>query len=181
MKQEIDFLKGQRSEREKRVKFLRNLKVGSTIFLIAFILIVGVIFSYWFYLNSQNEKIINESNLKRQKIESLKELESLQIVLKQRLSTLGKFFKEDKKPNFSKILAFFDKISQGINIKNLNISADGKLNISGDSADILTLTGFLENLESKDAQEIFSQIIVSSLDKREKGGYSFVILFQIKN
>ncbi|MCX6725807.1 MAG: hypothetical protein NT052_00615 [Candidatus Shapirobacteria bacterium] len=181
MKQEIDFLKGQRSEKEKRIKFLRSLKVGSIIFLIAFILVVGAIFSYRLYLNSQNEKIINESNLKRQKIESLKGLESLQVVLEQRLKALNQFFKEDKRPNFPKILAFFDKISQVVNIKDLNITSDGKMNISGESSDILTLTGFLENLESKEAQEIFSQITVSSLDKKEKEGYLFVILFQIKD
>ncbi len=182
MKQEIDFLKGQRSERERRLKFLRTIKIGSIIVLMAFILVVGTIFSYWFYINSQNQKIVKESTLKRTKIEKLKDLESLQMVLKQRLLTLGKFFKEDKRPQFVKTLTFFSQIPQGIDLKELNFTnRDSKINISGDSADILNLTAFLEKLESQESQEIFSEITVSSLDKKEKGGYSFSLLLQAKN
>ena len=182
MKQEIDFLKGERSEREKRLKFLRSIKVGSIVVLMAFVLLVGVIFSYWFYINSQNQKIVKDNNIKRTKIESLKELESLQTVLKQRLSTLGKFFKEDKRPQFVKTLTFFSQIPPGVSLKELSLAkGDSKVNISGDATDISNLTAFLEKLESPESQSIFSEVTVSSLDKKEKGGYSFSLLMQTKN
>jgi hypothetical protein len=183
MKQEIDFLKGQRSEREKRLKLLRSVKVGSIIILMAFVLVVGAVFSYWFYINSQNQKIVKENNIKKTKIETLKELESLQTVLKQRLLTMNKFFKEDKRPQFIKTLTFFSQIPQGIALKELSLTnGDNMVNISGDSTDILNLTAFLEKLESQESQDIFSEITVSSLNKKEKeGGYSFSLLLQTKN
>jgi len=181
MKQEIDFLKGQRSERERRLKLLRTMRVGSIIVLMAFILVVGSVFSYWFYINGQNQKIIKENALKKTKIEKLKDLESLQMVLKQRLLTLGKFFREDKRPEFVSALNFFSQIPQGIALRELNLSGDNKVNVSGDSADILNLTAFLEKLESQESRAVFSDITVSSLDKKDKGGYSFSLLLQTKN
>lgn len=181
MKQEIDFLKGQRSEREKKLKLLRTIKTASIVVLLAFVLITAMIFSYWFYIDSQNQKINKENSLKRTKIESLKEVESLQIVLKQRLSTLGKFFKEEKRTQFIKTLDFFSQIPQGINLKELSLTdTDNKVNVSGDSNDILNLAEFLESLESQESQNVFSQITVSSLDKKEQGGYSFSLLMEIK-
>ena len=51
MKKEINFLVGQRASLKKKAEISRIAKTGSFIVLIAYCLVVGVVFSYYFYLN----------------------------------------------------------------------------------------------------------------------------------
>ncbi len=182
MKQEIDFLKGTRGEREKRLKFLRMVKTFSILLLLVYCLIVAVFFSYSFYLTSSSRKTTREISLKKSKIESLKEIETLQIVLKQRLSSLLKFFEGQKTADFTALLDYFSKrTQQGISIRDLSLSPDGKIKFSGEAVDVIALGQLLDNLTSKEAAQIFSNVTLSSLDKKEDHiSYSFTILLESK-
>jgi len=180
MKNEIDFLKGSRGEKEKRLKLLRMVKTGSILFLLFYCLLAAAFFSYNFYLQTQAQKITKESTLKKNKIESLKEIETLQIALKQRLSTLDKFFAAQKGPNFPTLLDYFDQLTQEIIVRELSIGSDGKITLAGELSDTFVLESFLERLNQPETSKFFSTVTLSSLDKKETGGYSFIILLEAK-
>lgn len=180
MKNEIDFLKGNRGEREKRLKLLRMVKTGSILALAAYLLLAAGFFSYGFYLQSQSKKTSREVVLKKNKIEALKEVETLQIVLKQRLSNLDKFFSSQKGPNFSVLLDYFDRLTTGVTTKELSIGTDGKIKLVGEVADAFILEGFLEKINQEETLKLFSGATLLSLDKKEGNGYSFSILLEAK-
>jgi len=181
MRQEIDFLRGTRGEREKRLKFLRLVKTFSLLLLLAYCLVVAAFFSYSFYLTTASKQIARETALKKNKIEALKEIETLQIVLKQRLSNLLKFFDSQKTSDFPALLDYFSKTTQGISVKELSLSPDGKIKFSGEAAEMTALGESLENLTSEEASQFFSSVVLSSLDKKEGGGgYLFTILLEAK-
>lgn len=181
MRQEIDFLRGTRGEREKRLKFLRLVKTFSLLLLLAYCLIVAAFFSYGFYLTTSSKQIVRETALKKNKIETLKEVETLQIVLKQRLSNLLKFFDSQKNSDFPALLDYFSRITPGVSVKELSLSSDGKIKFSGETAEMTTLGQVLENLTSEEAGQFFSSVVLSSLNKEEDGsGYLFTIFLEAK-
>ncbi len=181
MKQEIDFLKGTRGEREKRVKFLRMVKTFSILLLLAYCLVVAAFFSYSFYLTTSARNTAREIASKKSRIEDLKEIESLQIVLKQRLSNLLKFFDGQKTADFTALLDYFNSKTQGVTIRDLSLSPDGKIKFSGEASDVVALGQLLDNLTNKEASQIFSSIVLSSLDKKENDvSYLFTILLESK-
>lgn len=181
MKQEIDFLRGTRGEREKRLKFLRLVKTFSLLLLLAYCLIVTAFFSYGFYLTTASKQIVRETALKKNKIEALKEVETLQIVLKQRLSNLLKFFDSQKNSDSPALLDYFSRITLGVSVKELSLSPDGKIKFSGETAEMTTLGQVLENLTGEESGQFFSSVVLSSLDKKEDGSsYLFTIFLEAK-
>lgn len=181
MKQEIDFLKGARSEREKRLKFLRMVKTFSILLLLVYCLVVAAFFSYSFYLTTSAKQTAREITLKKSKIEDLKEIETLQVALKQRLSNLVKFFGSQKTADFTALLDYFNNRTQGITIRELSFSLDGKIKFSGEASDIVALGQLLENLTNEEAAQIFSSVTLSNLDKKENDvSYLFTILLESK-
>jgi hypothetical protein len=179
MRGEIDFLKGQRVGEAFKIKFFHSLKVGSLVLILAYCLVVGVVFSYWLFLSRQAANISNQIAVKKTKIASLKEVESLQVVLKQRLSGLDKFSLAKKGPSFDTLLAFIGQISGEIKVKELKI-AEGKMSFSGSSPNMAILEKFLQDLKSDQALTLFSKITLSSVDRQEDGSYFFNLLLETK-
>jgi len=179
MKQEIDFLKGQRVGGALKTKLFHSLKVGSLVLILAYCLVMGAVFSYWLFLSQQTAKINNEIAVKKTKIASLKEVESLQLVLKQRLSNLDKFFSAKKGPPFDTLLSFIGQTSAEIRVKELKIAED-KMNFSGIAPNMAALEKFLQDLKSEQSSALFSKITLSSVDRQEDGSYLFNILLETK-
>ncbi len=179
--QEIDFLSGQQSKTGKKAKIVHFLKVGSIIVLILYCLLTAAVFSYWFYLNTQGRKAQQEISTKKQKIESLKDIESTQVFLKQRLTALDKFFTNQVKTDLPKILSFFESIKGEARLKQVNLTKEGEITISGGADNALILTDFLKKLEEDDrSKELFSTITLVSTDKQKTGNYLFSVLLEVK-
>ena len=181
MKNEINFLSGQRADSEKKAKISRISKIASFIVLITYFLIVGAVFSYWAFLNNQIEKTSSQITLKKDKIEDLKEIESLQVLLKQRLSSLNKFFKNDKRPDFVSFLSYFEDIPQGVKIKSFMAVNTGELTVSGESSNVVVLGEFLDKFKEDGTNSLFSNVTLSTLDRQENGSYMFVIFLEAKD
>lgn len=180
-KQEIDFLSGQQLKTGKKTKIAHFLKVGSIVVLILYCLLTAIVFSYWFYLNTQGRKTQQEINIKKQKIESLENIESTQIFLKQRLTALDKFFTNQVKTDLPKILSFFERVKGETRLKQINLTKEGEVTISGEASNALILTDFLKKLEEDDqSKELFSTITLVSTDKQKTGDYLFSILLEVK-
>jgi len=179
MKQEIDFLKGQKVGGVFKTKLFHSLKVGSFILILAYCLVAAAVFSYWLFVSRQTTKVTNEIAVKETEIARLKEVESLQLVLKQRLSNLDKFFSAKKGPSFDTLLSFIGQTSAEIKVKDLKI-AENKMNFSGIAPNMAALEKFLQDLKSETSSVLFSQITLSSVDRQEDGSYLFNLLLETK-
>lgn len=175
MKRGIDFLKAYKEPSLKEVKLLRFLKVGIFLFLICYCLLVGAAFSYWVYLRGENTRLGEQISLKKQRIGELRKIESLQIILKQRLSLLNKLFSKSK-PNYSQLLTYLQQVSpEGIIFKEIRINEDGEVNISAKAPSALVLSRFLENLSSPSPSETsyFSEMTLLAGSRQKDGSYNF--------
>lgn len=178
MAQGIDFLKLRREISAKQTRFLRLLKTGSLVLLIAYCLVAAIIFSYWVYLRRENQTIKTQTAASKQKISELKKTESLQIILKQRLSSLDKFFSQ-KSVDYSRSLSFLEDVSvTGIFLKELDLNQEGRVILAGSATDAVALSNFLENLSSENSKDLFSKIVLSSASRGKDGDYNFSLLME---
>ena len=179
MSNEIDFLKGQRGISLVKSNLFRSLKVGSIVVLLAYCLIIAAVFSYWFFLEKQSSDVNQQIAIQKTKVLSLEEIGSLQIVLKQRLSTLNKFFLSQKGQSFNNLLSYIGQISTQIKIKELKMAKD-KINLFSSSPNVPILESFLQELKNDESSALFSQITLSSLDRQEDGSYFFNLVLEVK-
>lgn len=178
MTQGIDFLKSRREVDSQQARFLRLLKTASLILLIAYCLVMAVIFSYWVYLRRESQTIKVQTTASKEKISELKKTESLQIILKQRLSSLDKFFSQ-KSVDYSRSLSFLEDVSTGgVFLKELELNQEGRMTLAGSATDAVALGNFLENLSSENSQDLFSKIVLSSANRGKDGDYNFSILME---
>lgn len=179
MIQEIDFVRAEREARLAKAKTQRPVKAGGIVFLIFYCLVVGVTFSFWLVLNRSSGQIKKEINLKKQRISDLRKTELLQVLLKQRLSSLAKVvFK--KEPTYSQILLYFEEISpEGLFLDNFKLTDKGEVNVSGTASNVIVLSDFLKDLVNEQlAEAYFSEITLSSLSRSEDGDYKFSLLLE---
>ena len=173
MVKEIDFLKAKRKDLHRIEKVVRMLNVTSLVVLIFYCLIVAATIFLSFQLRDENTKLKSQIDSKKAAISELKPVESLQYVIKQRLSQLAVFFDGNRK-SFSSIFSFFQQsISQGINFKKLEITDKGEVTLNGQASNALTLGNFLDSLVADSAVKLFSKVNINSLTKQKDGSYMF--------
>ncbi|MBM3205378.1 hypothetical protein FJZ41_00800 [Candidatus Shapirobacteria bacterium] len=180
MREQIDFLHGERAAREKKARVLRLVKVGSILILLTYCLVVAAFFSYSFFLTTQAKSVNRQAEAKKAQIEALKDVESLQIILKQRLSSLEKYFAGQKGVDLPRLLDYFNQTTYALNLTELSLSTNGAVTLSGEAANPLVFGEFLEIINNESSGELFSQITLSSLDRKEDGSYSFSMALQAK-
>ena len=156
MKKGIDFLKAY--EKPGRPKELsRIFKVGMFVIVIFYCLLSAAVFSFWVSLKKEHQEVNRQIEAKKSQISKLKKRESLQILLKQRLSSLIKLWSLKEK-NFPRLLSFFLEISsEGADISEVKISSGGTLTVKGIAANAFSLGRFLEKITSNEAANIFSK------------------------
>lgn len=174
MTQGIDFLRAEKEARLAKIKARRPVKVGSIVFLVFYCLVVGATFSFWLALSQSSEQIKQKISLNKQRISSLKKTESLQVLLKQRLTLLAKVVFEEK-PSYSQILVYFEEISpDGLILDSFKLTNKGEVDVAGSASNVVVLSNFLEDLVIKESKEAnFSEITLSSLSRGPDGDYKF--------
>lgn len=173
MEKEIDFLKAKRKDFYRIEKVVRMLNVASLVVLILYCLIVAATIFFSFQLRDENKKLKSQIDFKKAAISELKPIESLQYVIKQRLSQFSVFFNGDKK-SFSSIFSFFQQsINQGINFKKLEITDKGEVTLNGQAPNALALGNFLDSLVTETAAKLFNKVNIISLTKQKDGSYMF--------
>lgn len=179
MTQGVDFLRAEREEELAKAKARRPIKAGSIVFLIFYCLVIAATFSFWLILSQSSGQVKQEISLKKQRISSLKKTESLQALLKQRLSLLTKIVFE-KKSNYSEILLYFEEnSSEGLVLDNFKLTDKGGVDISGAASNAVVLSDFLKNLINEQSEEVyFSEITLSSLSRSEGGDYKFSLMLK---
>lgn len=169
----IDFLQVQKGAELKKEKFFRFLKVSSIVFLIFYCLLVGAIFSFWVYFRKESQDINYQLARKKQRIQELQKVESLQIILKQRVFSLNKLFSE-KRANYPELLSYLGEISAStISLEELEVSEVGEVTVKGSAPNAFAFSSFLEKLTSTPPPSPFSKIVLISASREEEGGYNF--------
>lgn len=173
----IDFLQAQKEKRREEEKVLVHIKIGSIIFLVVYCLLVGATFSFWVYLNQDYRNVSRQIVSKKQRIEQLRRVESLQIILKQRVFHLEKLFSY-KAPDYSQILSYLEKISPaGVSLTEVELLENGEGKLSGIAPNALVVSNFLKELTSDTSTSPFSKIVLSSARRQKDGTYNFTLSF----
>ena len=179
MVQEIDFLAAAKKKGPSKAEASRWLKLGSISLLALYCLLVGAVFFYSVYLRAETKKVGEQIADKRETIESFKKVETLQTILKERLSGLNKLFSLPK-TDYPQLLTYFEQEPpEGIILEEINFGADQEISISGLAVNSLVWSSFLENLNDPGQTSLFSQISLSSVSRQDDGAYNFNLAFEL--
>lgn len=177
MANQLDFLKEQKVADLLIRKRLRLFRVGSLVGLVCYTLIVAATLSYSFFLQRQGQSIDRQIEVKKTKIVALKKIESLQVLLDQRLTFLDKVLINKRIP-YAKLLGYFsDNLLAGIFLKEVKFLALGEIKVDGTASNVVALSRYLENINLPN-QGMFSGVKVTSVNRQKDGSYFFNLLFK---
>lgn len=175
----IDFLKAQKSAESYKAKAFWLLRIGSIVLLIAYCVLVSVTFSYWIYLGTESKNITKQIEAKKQRIEELRKVELLQVMLKGRQTLLHELLSK-KRANYPQIITYLkDSSPAGFTIRTLEISEEGEIKITGSAPDVQIASKFLDNLTSPNSEVSFEKAILSSATRSIDGVYTLNLLLRI--
>lgn len=160
---------------------VRLVKAGSVVLLILYFLVSLGVFSFWLYVRKEFQRVNQEMTVKRQRIADLEKIESLQVLLKQRLSSL-KAFSVEKPLDYKGLLVYFTQLSSAeIAFKDIAISRNGEVVLSGEATNGHILADFLDQISGEKGKNLFTRIVLSSVSRQEDGSYSFNLNFYFKD
>ncbi len=153
------------TKEEKIDQFKSKAVKASTVFTIILMLAVGGL-SFYYYgkaraLKSSITSAGNRISNARGKIDDMSETEIVARNLYKKYSVISDIF--DERIRFSSLFDHFDsKVPSGVFISSLNFRGAGEINISGDANNYILVSQFLDNLNSDDEAQIFSEANLSS-------------------
>lgn len=170
----IDLLRpDQLSFVEKRKIFY--VKIG-TIFLIVFYCLVAVVlFAFGLVILRESRLVTNKVELEKTRLDDLQEVESLQLMFKQRLSSLAKVVEVDGLEPKHWLNYLDNLVLEGVAIKNSEWSAEGMVELSGIAANAVTLADFLNTLKQATDEEKIARITLVSATRQIEGVYKFTL------
>lgn len=168
----IDLLRpDQLSLIEKRRTFFIRI---ATIFLIVFyFLVVVALFSFGLVVLRESQVVADKIELEKTRLSELQAVESLQLLLKQRLSSLAEVVEADGlEPKYW--LNYLDSlVPEGVAIEDSTWNANGEVELSGIAGNAIVLADFLDALrEETDKKKIARSTLVSATRQTE-GVYDF--------
>jgi hypothetical protein len=171
--QSIEFLKIRRAKTKQEI-LADKVRGISMVALVIYSVVLGGIFSTWFALGSQEKNLLKQIDVKETRIEELKEVESSEVILKQRLSALSQIFAIKRLP-YADILSRLNGIlGEGIILANVTIESGSEVIFTGEASNSPYLAKFINRLLS--GEEIgFGKITLTQLNRDETGKYSFSI------
>jgi len=170
----IDFLRAKRKLSFEQTRLSHSLKIFSLVLLVLYCLVIGAAFSYRFYLGQESQRISQAINIKKQKIEQLQKIESLQFLLKTRVSQLSELFAQPR-IDYVQILSYLEEISPAsVVLTDISLSEKGKVSLTGMADNAVVLGDFLEKLTAKEVTaNPFTEIVLSSTGRETDGTYNF--------
>ncbi|HUS52058.1 MAG TPA: hypothetical protein VMX77_01175 [Candidatus Bathyarchaeia archaeon] len=175
MEKQINFLKAKEKISERAIKLRRLVQVGSSLFLVFYIIIAGSLFSFRLIQDRQVQTVGQKANQAKIKINSLKKIESLQVSLKERLRTLTAIFKEPGLDYQEAILYLEDLSPSGISLDEISLNKQGEIDVNGAADNSQVLDEFLNAL-SESGKEFESIILTSLRNRVEKYEFNIRLL-----
>lgn len=158
------------SVEKKRIFFL---KIGTIFSIVFYCLFVVAVFSFWLVTRREFQVVNQNIKTQKEKLVKLQEIETLQVFLKQRLSSLDELIDEEKKPPEDWLVYLDELIPEGIALQDVQWSPDGKINLEGVASNALTISNYLDNLKkATDEGRIVSSILLAA-NRQEEGAYIF--------
>lgn len=173
MNKSINFLKKQASQiKVKQQRFL-YVKIGLIIGLTVYVITVVLLILYSLILSKQQTVIQGQLTDTKKSIESLKSVESKQILLKNKTASLTEILVSQKQHQ-KLIETIFQLIPEGVMINGLNINQSGSVNFSAITQDLPLLTGFLNSLATyaSEPKNQLKNITIESVMFSLQSGYS---------
>lgn len=163
---------------EKRRTFL--IRVGAIIIIVFYCLLVVALFSFGLVVVRESQVVANKIESEKAKLSELQEVESLQLLLKQRLSSLAKVVEAGGlEPKYW--LNYLDNlVPEEIAIENSDWSTEGKVELSGIASNAVVLADFLDTLKQKTDEEKIAKSTLVSATRQIEGVYSFTLEILIK-
>lgn len=175
----IDLLKPEEiSLAEKKRTFF--LKAGAIFLIVLYCLVVVGIFSFGLVVSREAQEVADKVKFKQERLNELQQIESLQFLLKQRLSSLAKVVAVDGiKPKYW--LNYLDSlVPEGVALESVQWNSSGEVTLAGIAGNALGLADFLDNLKkATDEEKIASSTLVSATRQTE-GVYSFNLEILVK-
>lgn len=179
MEKGINLLRVKEEVSERAIKFKRFLQVGSILLLIFYILILGGVFSFWFIQQRESQIVREKVKQAEAKITELQKIESLQLVLKERLQSLTSIFGKEE-INYKDVLSQLERLTpSGVDLESIDLAKDGGITISGSAENSLSLGEFLVNLTDPE-EENFESVALSSISREENGIFKFSLALLLK-
>lgn len=175
MEKQINLLKTKDKISEKEIKLKRLLQVGSSLFLVFYIIIAGSLFSFRLIQDRQVQTVGQKINQTKVRINNLKKIESLQVSLKERLKTLAAIFKEPGL-DYQEVILYLEDLSlSGISLDEISLNKQGEIDVSGTADNSQVLDDFLNSL-SESGKEFENIILTSLRNKAEKYEFNIKLL-----
>lgn len=178
---EINLLQIHRAIPTRAIKLIRGAKIGAILLLVFYCVVVGGIFSFWLILRRQNEVVVKKIAFQEQRINDLKQVESLHAFLKQRLSALSPLFAKetmDYKETLTRLEAL---VPEGVILTNMGLNQEGNLGFSGTAPNAVVFADFLERLLVSGRDEFAEDVELSSTSRQEDGSYQFTLKINVKS
>ncbi|MGB9911064.1 MAG: PilN domain-containing protein [Microgenomates group bacterium] len=167
----IDFLQEFKKKEKIKEKYSPFIKKGFLFFAFLYLLTVFTVFFFFLYYNQESKKVSFLIEEKKNRIKQLEKRESLQVLIKQRISFLSKII-NSRKIDFVNKVAYLASLEEKNNIifKKIEFKENGVVLVSGTTSDVKIFRNFLKNLEN---DSYFDQIDVDSIKRGKDGSYDF--------
>jgi len=168
----IDLLRpDQLSFVEKKRTFY--IRIGTIFLIVFYCLMVVALFSFGLVVVRESRIAADKIELEKIRLSDLQEVESRQLLLKQRLSSLVEVVEIDGlEPKYW--LNYLDNlVPEGVAIESSGWSAEGEVELSGIAANAVVLANFLDALKQKTDEEKIAKSTLVSATRQVEGVYSF--------
>ncbi len=151
------------------------VKIGTIFLIVFYCLVVVALFAFGLVVLRESRLVANKIELEKVRLNELQEVESLQLMLKQRLSSLTKVVEVDG-IEVKHWLDYLDNlVPEGVAIENSEWNAGGKVELSGLAANAVVLADFLDTLKQKTDEEEIAKSTLISATRQTEGIYDFTL------
>lgn len=158
---------------EKKAKTRRWIQIGSTVFLVVYLIFLSFLFSYFLILNGEMASAQTKIENYEKQIEMLQGRETKQLLLKEKLKELVEILKSGQEPE--KALQDIQSLTlEGITLTSFNY-LEKELKVEGEAENALVFDALVKGLEVS-GKDDFNQVLFKSVNKMENGDYQFEFL-----
>lgn len=180
MTQGINLLVPTQKPSSWQTQFSRLAKAGSLVLLLFYLLVAGGIFFFWFQTQRRLTSLGQERAAQEKKVADLKNIESSQVLLKQRLSALKEFFGVGTVDHEGVLVYLNSSMADQIEAGEISFSKGEEAGVGGVAANAQALANFLDQISGEEGEKWFSRAVLASLTRREDGSYLFDLNLEVK-
>lgn len=178
---EINLLQIHREIPARAIRLIRGTKIGAILLLTFYCVALGGIFSFWVILKRQNEVVLSKIKFQEQRIDQLKQVESLHTFLKQRLSALSPLFAKEVIDYSQTLTRLETLVPEGVSLTKIGLNQEGSLELAGTAPNAVVFADFLKRLIVSGSDEFAQDVELTSTSRQEDGSYIFTLKINVKS